>query len=76
MSYFVFLGPKGPKTVPTLGDLEIFEKKKKKKFFLSHPKQEKAIKFFEIFFASVLTLTLSKNRKKMQKHTFWTPNPI
>ena len=71
-----FFGPKGPKTVPTLGDLEIFEKKKSFENFLSHSKQEKAIKFFEFFFGSFLTLTLSKNRKKMQKHTFWTPNPI
>ena len=23
-----------------------------------------------------MTLTLSKNRKKSKKHTFWTPNPI
>ena len=71
-----FFGQKGPKMVPTLGDLDFFEKKN---FFfceLSHSKQEKAIKIFEIFFGSFLTLTLSKNRKKMQKHTFWTPNPI
>ena len=71
---FCFFGPKGPKTVPTLGDLEIFEKKNWE--FLSHSKQEKARKFFEIFFGSFLTLTLSKNRKKSKKHTFWTPNPI
>ena len=31
-SYLAVFGPKGPKTVPTLGDLEIFEKKSNKIF--------------------------------------------
>ena len=37
-----FFGPKGPKTVPTLGNLEIFEKKKMRFFFaiLSKKNQE------------------------------------
>ena len=74
MSYFGSLGQKGLKRSRPYGIFEIFEKKKNWEF-LSHSKQEKAIKIFEIFFGSFLTLTLSKNRKKLQKHTFWTPNP-
>ena len=45
-----FFGPKGPKTVPTLGDLEIFEKKKSFENFLSHSKARKSNKIFRIFF--------------------------
>ena len=40
------------------------------RIFFAIPKQEKARKFFEIFFGSFLTLTLSKNRKKCKNILF------